>query len=88
MNHLTIQVEALVATVTLNRPDVRNAFNQEVIAEMTQAFVELSMRDDVRCVVLAANGPAFCAGADLNWMRSMADYTYAQNQEDAGRWRP
>jgi methylglutaconyl-CoA hydratase len=85
MNHLTIQVEALVATVTLNRPDVRNAFNQEVIAEMTQAFVEISLRDDVRCVVLAANGPAFCAGADLNWMRSMADYTYAQNQEDAGR---
>jgi methylglutaconyl-CoA hydratase len=85
MNHLILHVEALVATVTLNRPDVRNAFNQEVIAEMTQAFVELGVRDDVRCVVLAANGPAFCAGADLNWMRSMADYTYEQNQEDAGR---
>ena len=85
MNHLTIHIEALVATVTLNRPEVRNAFNQEVIAEMTQAFVELGLREDVRCVVLAANGPAFCAGADLNWMRSMADYTYKQNMEDAGR---
>ena len=85
MNHLTIHIEALVATVTLNRPEVRNAFNQEVIAEMTQAFVELGLREDVRCVVLAANGPAFCAGADLNWMRSMADYTYDQNMEDANR---
>ncbi|WP_431094857.1 enoyl-CoA hydratase/isomerase family protein [Polaromonas aquatica] len=85
MNHLNIQIEALVATVTLNRPDVRNAFNQEVIAEMTQAFVELGMHEGVRCIVLAANGPAFCAGADLNWMRSMADYTHAQNLEDAGR---
>ena len=85
MNHLNIHIEAHVATVTLNRPEVRNAFNQEVIAEMTQAFVDLRLRDDVRCVVLAANGPAFCAGADLNWMRSMADYTYEQNLEDAGR---
>jgi methylglutaconyl-CoA hydratase len=42
---------------------------------MTEAFTELGARDDVRCIVLAANGPAFCAGADLNWMRSMADYT-------------
>ena len=85
MNYLNIQVDALIATVTLNRPDVRNAFNDEVIVEMTQAFSELGARTDVRCIVLAANGPAFCAGADLNWMRSMADYTRAQNLEDAGR---
>jgi len=85
MNHLQLQVTGLVATVTLNRPDVRNAFNDEVIVEMTQAFAELGARTDVRCIVLAANGPAFCAGADLNWMRSMADYTREQNLEDAGR---
>lgn len=85
MNHLTIQVEAFVATVTLNRPDVRNAFNDEVIVEMARAFAELGARADVRCIVLTANGPAFCAGADLNWMRSMADYTREQNYEDAGR---
>ena len=85
MNYLNIRVEALIATVTLNRPDVRNAFNDEVIVEMTQAFAELAVRADVRCIVLAANGPAFCAGADLNWMRSMADYTREQNIEDAGR---
>ena len=85
MNHLLIHAANGIATVTLNRPDVRNAFNDEVILELTQAFHELQMRDDVRCIVLAAKGSAFCAGADLNWMRSMADYTYAQNLADAGR---
>ena len=85
MAHLQITCDDHVATVTLNRPDVRNAFNDEVIAELTQAFAELGARNDVRCIVLAANGKAFCAGADLNWMRSMADYSHAQNLEDAGR---
>ena len=85
MKHLLMQVTDRVATVTLNRPDVRNAFNDEVIVEMTTAFDRLSVRDDVRCIVLAANGTAFCAGADLNWMRSMADYTREQNLADAGR---
>ena len=85
MSHLQINVAGAVATVTLNRPDVRNAFNDEVILELTAAFRGLGARDDVRCIVLAANGSAFCAGADLNWMRSMADYTREQNLEDAGR---
>ena len=85
MKHLQVEVDDFVATVTLNRPDVRNAFNEEVITEMTQTFVELGLRCDVRCIVLAANGTAFCAGADLNWMRSMADYTREQNLADAGR---
>ena len=85
MNHLRLLVADLVATVTLNRPDVRNAFNDEVIAEVTTAFRSLAERSDVRCIVLAANGTAFCAGADLNWMRSMADYTHEQNLADAGQ---
>ena len=85
MKHLQLHVADLVATVTLNRPDVRNAFNDEVIAEVTDVFIALAGRDDVRCIVLAANGSAFCAGADLNWMRSMADYTHEQNLVDAGR---
>jgi methylglutaconyl-CoA hydratase len=83
MKHLDLRFEAGVATVTLNRPEVRNAFNDEVIAELTGTFVELSRRDEVRCVVLAANGTAFCAGADLNWMKRMAGYTRDQNLEDA-----
>jgi methylglutaconyl-CoA hydratase len=84
MSFLSIQHTAHVATVTLQRPDVRNAFNDEVIAELTQAFTELGHAAEVRCIVLAATGPAFCAGADLNWMRRMADYTRAENLADAG----
>jgi len=85
MSHLQLHVADLVATVTLSRPEVRNAFNEALIAEITQAFQELGQRNDVRCIVLAAQGTAFCAGADLNWMRSMADYTREQNLADAGR---
>jgi methylglutaconyl-CoA hydratase len=85
MSHLKIDVQQAVATVTLGRPEVRNAFNEELIAELTQAFVLLGRRGDIRCVVLAASGSAFCAGADLNWMRRMADYSHAQNIDDAAR---
>ena len=85
MEFLTVTQQGAVATVTLNRPDVRNAFNDEVIAELTQAFAEVGQRDDVRCVVLAANGTAFCAGADLNWMRRMAGYSREENLADAGK---
>jgi methylglutaconyl-CoA hydratase len=83
MKHLQLKFDSGVATVTLNRPDVRNAFNDEVIAELTGAFVQYGEHAEVRCIVLAGNGPAFCAGADLNWMKSMASYTYEQNVEDA-----
>jgi methylglutaconyl-CoA hydratase len=74
-----------IAQITMSRPDVRNAFNDEVIAELTQAFAQLGARDDVRCIVLAAEGPAFCAGADLNWMRKMADYSRNENMADAAK---
>ena len=73
------------AQITMSRPDVRNAFNDEVIAQLTQAFRQLGARDDVRCIVLAAKGPAFCAGADLNWMRKMADYSREENLADADK---
>jgi methylglutaconyl-CoA hydratase len=83
MNHLQLVCEGSVATVTLNRPEVRNAFNDEVIAELTACFQGLGAQDDVRCIVLAANGTAFCAGADLNWMKRMAAYTREENLADA-----
>ncbi|SEO30856.1 methylglutaconyl-CoA hydratase [Duganella sp. CF517] len=82
-NTLSVAREAKTATVTLNRPDTRNAFNEETIAELTRAFRELGADDDLRAIVLAANGPAFCAGADLNWMKKMAGYTHAENHADA-----
>ncbi len=80
---LQLDLSAHVATLTLNRPDVRNAFNDDLIAEITQAFQELGSQDNVRCIVLAAKGAAFCAGADLNWMRRMADYSPEENFSDA-----
>jgi methylglutaconyl-CoA hydratase len=83
MKHLELRYEAGVATVTLNRPEVRNAFDDEVIAETTAVFSELDDRAEVRCIVLAANGTAFCAGADLNWMKRMAGYTRDENVADA-----
>jgi methylglutaconyl-CoA hydratase len=83
MKHLLLNTAHAVATVTLNRPEVRNAFNDEVIAELTALFMELGKRPEIRCIVLAGNGPAFCAGADLNWMKRMAGYDRAQNLADA-----
>ena len=76
-------LDGRVCHVTLNRPEVRNAFNAELIAALTTAFEELSRRDDLRVIVLGAQGKAFCAGADLNWMRDMADYSWEQNHADA-----
>jgi methylglutaconyl-CoA hydratase len=86
MTQQTIEVEqrpAGVATVWLNRPELRNAFNDAMIAELTSAFRALDADAGVRAVVLAGRGPVFCAGADLHWMKRMAGYTFEQNYEDA-----
>lgn len=76
-------IQNQVATVVLSRPALRNAFNDEVIAELTECFSRLGADPEVRAVVLMAEGPAFCAGADLNWMRRMADYSREENERDA-----
>jgi methylglutaconyl-CoA hydratase len=85
MDYQTLEIAVIgkVATVTLNRPEVRNAFNEAAIAELALAFDELGRNDIVRAIVLAANGPAFCAGGDLNWMKQMAGYSDAENLADA-----
>jgi methylglutaconyl-CoA hydratase len=67
----------------MNREKVRNAFNETVIAELTQAYRVLGADDDVRAIVLAGHGPAFCAGADLDWMRRMSTYSLDDNRRDA-----
>jgi methylglutaconyl-CoA hydratase len=72
-----------VAEVWLNRPDVRNAFSAEMIAELKATFTSLSATSDLRAIVLSGHGKAFCAGADLSWMRSMADFSWQQNRDDA-----
>jgi methylglutaconyl-CoA hydratase len=84
MECIRIDIEGHVARITLNRPEVRNAFNDEVIGQLKAAFEDVGARADVRAIVLAAEGQAFCAGADLNWMRRMADYSREENLADAG----
>lgn len=87
MDYQTLEVmrDGPLATVWLNRPDVRNAFNETAIADITNAFRALDLDDSVRAVILAARGPAFCAGADLNWMKKMASYSHSQNLADAAQ---
>lgn len=80
---LDIRRDGAVARVYLNRPELRNAFNDAVIAELTQAFRTLGADASLRAIVLGGHGKAFCAGADLNWMRAMADYSWEQNKADA-----
>ena len=75
--------EAGVARITLNRPEVHNAFNDDLIAELTAALVRLEQDPAVRAVVLAAAGKSFSAGADLNWMKRMAGYSEEENRADA-----
>ena len=83
MSTLDIRIEGPVARVFLNRPEVRNAFNDGVIAELTATFKRLGADASLRAIVLGGHGKAFCAGADLSWMRAMADYTWDQNRADA-----
>lgn len=80
---LEIQQQMGVAVVWLARPEVRNAFDGQAIAELTRALEVLGADDAVRAVVLAGQGQAFCAGADLNWMKRMAATRFEQNHRDA-----
>ncbi|MBU2893930.1 enoyl-CoA hydratase/isomerase family protein [Colwellia sp. D2M02] len=74
-----------VAFVTLNTPDKHNAFDDTIIATLTATFSEIAKRDDIRVVILQANGKSFSAGADLAWMQRMASYSYEDNLNDANK---
>jgi len=80
---LEVDVRNAVALITLNRPEVHNAFDQTLIAELTDALLATGTDENVRAVVLLGAGESFCAGADLNWMRRMAGFSTAQNLADA-----
>lgn len=82
---IEIERHGPVARVHLNRPEVRNAFNDQVIMSLAEAFRSFATDDTLRAIVLGGHGKAFCAGADLSWMRAMADYTWEQNRADAQR---
>jgi len=73
----------IVTTIRLNRPEVHNAMNDLMIAELTEAFKEVGNMEEVRLMVLRGNGKSFCAGADLNYMKRIAGYGYDENKKDA-----
>src|SRR4051812_1126880 len=84
--HLTSMRDGAVERLTLNRPDVRNAFNEHVIAELTDWAArtrDAALRHDVRAVVIAGAGKVFCAGADVTWMSRTVSYTEEENLRDA-----
>jgi methylglutaconyl-CoA hydratase len=83
MSFIEKNEKANVIYVKLNRPDMRNAFDPAMISEITQTFIDIEMRSDLRAVVLMGEGKVFCAGADLNWMKEMVNYTLEQNREDS-----
>ncbi len=86
MKHLILDISNNgVATVTINRPEVHGAFNDQMIAEMTVCFSDLADDDTARVIILTSEGKSFSAGADLNWMKAAAEYSHADNMADAMR---
>lgn len=81
--YIALHIKAGVARLTLNRPELHNAFDDRMIAELLQALHSVANNPEVRLLVLASNGNNFSAGADLSWMRSMAAKNYADNCADA-----
>lgn len=80
---IKIQLGESVAWINLDRPEVRNALNPEMIHELKEAVEWLGSRDDIRVIVLKGNGKSFCAGADLAYMKAMAGFSYEENVADA-----
>lgn len=81
----TIEVERnnKIAKIYLNRPEVHNALNNFLINDLYDIFEKLNLEDDIRAIVLTGNGKSFCAGADLNWMKSVINYDYEQNYQES-----
>ncbi len=80
---ITFSVKDAIGYVTLNRPEVHNAFNRRMINELAGVFNEIKGIDDLKVVILKGEGKSFCAGADLNWMREIKDYSYEQNLKES-----
>ncbi|MCT4640819.1 MAG: enoyl-CoA hydratase-related protein [Bacteriovoracaceae bacterium] len=79
------KIDSGVCTITLNRPQIHNAFNDELIEELITSFTNAQNDNDCRVIVLTGNGRSFCAGADLNWMSSMVNFSMEENVADSKR---
>ena len=82
-NTVELAKENNIATLWFNRPEIHNAFNQEMIAEIIQCFEIVNADEEIRAVVIRGKGKSFCAGADLNWMRGVAKFSYQENYEES-----
>jgi methylglutaconyl-CoA hydratase len=82
--NIQLEINNQIAWLRLNRPHVRNAFNEQMIAELKQAFGQLDRDQSLRALVIRGNGAVFSAGADLQWMKQTADNTYEQNMQESG----
>jgi len=80
---IRLTMDKKVARITFNRPEVHNAFNATMIAELAEVFERLKKDESVRVVVLTGKGQSFCAGADINWMREIIHYSYEQNLQES-----
>lgn len=80
---IELNIDNEVGTIWLNRPEIHNAFNEVMIAELIDMFDEVAKIDEVRIVILRGRGKSFCAGADLNWMRNVAKYSYEDNYKES-----
>jgi methylglutaconyl-CoA hydratase len=80
---VALSIDDKIARVTLNRPEIHNAFNEVMIAELLEVFQKLKDDEKLRVVILTGEGKSFCAGADIHWMKKMKNYTYEENFEDA-----
>ena len=85
MDFITVSQQSAITFITMNRPALHNAFNDQMIAEMTSAFLDAGRDSSCRVVVLQSEGKHFSAGADLNWMKNMAGLTREENRADAMR---
>jgi len=79
---ILFKVEEKIARITLNRPQVHNAFNAHMISELLEVFKFIKEDPSVRLVILTGKGKSFCAGADLNWMREVIGYSFEQNLKE------
>ena len=85
MNYKTIELELKndLAVLWFNRPRIHNAFNEVMITEITDVIEQINGLEDIKAVILRGRGKSFCSGADLNWMRDVADYSYEQNYQES-----
>ena len=80
---LFVEIKKNTAVIWLNRPEIHNAFNEVMITELIDCFEEINKLDKIRVVILKGKGKSFCSGADLNWMKEVANYTYEQNYKES-----